>query len=217
MDLKVLHSLSHAKIFLQQHYVISNTFVTKAPISCSSFQLLTHALNKNCLFLICNGLLVFLAKTSGFIRPPPSDNSNNIKRIGNIYGLQMALEAKEPPRLLIENYILEKICDNKEELKEDEKEKSDQRADDVSIIIAESEEEERESDDQCTSCWLFDDGDEEEQLVVYDEEQLVVEDEEKKECLSTQELNQKFEDFIKRMKEDIMIHDEATHKAVVLN
>ncbi|XP_039027620.1 uncharacterized protein LOC120161439 [Hibiscus syriacus] len=31
------------------------------------FQLFSHAIDKNCIFLVCNGLLVFLAKYSGLI------------------------------------------------------------------------------------------------------------------------------------------------------
>ncbi|KAI3456823.1 hypothetical protein Pfo_013486 [Paulownia fortunei] len=182
--------------------------------SANSFPFLSQALNKNCLFLICNGLLVFLAKTSGFVRPPSGSELNDMlqKRIG--------LEAKEP---LLENYVLEEESgEAKVEEEEEEEEEKSESPKEVSIFIAESEEEggacdlevvgkeERESESR--SCWLFDD--DEEQLCGQEVEEGEEEVDEKEE-LSTEELNQKFEDFIRRMKEEIMI-SEARQKVVMV-
>ncbi|KAG6405263.1 hypothetical protein SASPL_132850 [Salvia splendens] len=164
-----------------------------------SFHLLTHALSKNCLFLVCNGLLVFLAKTSGLIRPPADAL------------IQTALD----------RFQLEETADadrNRDCARDDE---GDQIGKEVSIFIAESEEErgedERESSTDgnrpdSASCWLFQDDVEE--LYGLDTEEGEDDDDEvekKEEIMSTEELNRKFEDFIRKMKEEIII-SEARHK-----
>ncbi|PIN11399.1 hypothetical protein CDL12_15993 [Handroanthus impetiginosus] len=181
-----------------------------------SFPFLSHsAFNKNCLFLICNGLLVFLAKTSGLVRPPAeastSDLINDIlqKSIGD--GQQMPIDQKVPPE--------EISTAPADQPKEEEKSFEGQE---VSITIAESEEEGTEekdeiSDQSISSCWPFDDVDDDGgELRGQEVEEERDEQEEEKEELSTQELNQKFEDFIRRMKEEIMISD-ARQKEVMLN
>lgn len=192
--------------------------------STNSFQLiLSRALNKNCLFLICNGLLVFLAKTSGFVQPPPAEADFDLKRLADT--------AKEVvPQVLEKLYVLEEISAQPKEEDQEEKEKSTESANEVSIFVAESEEEEGACDlddhvderegDQRRICWLLDDDgdDDDEQLYgqEVEEEEEENEEEDEKEELSTEEMNQKFEDFIRRMKEEIMIN-EARQKVVMVN
>lgn len=188
--------------------------------SANYFQLLSRALNKNCLFLICNGLLVFLAKTSGFIGPP--SDYNNLNDV-----LQKKSGLDQYPK---ETFILdEKYVDDepKEEDVEGDTEESE-RAKEVSIFIAESEEEGRvekdiadDDDDESTaesrSFWLFDDEDQQQlygQQVEEEQQEEEEDDDGEKVELSTQELNQKFEDFIRRMKEEIIIN-EARQKVVI--
>ncbi|XP_057811314.1 uncharacterized protein LOC131025539 [Salvia miltiorrhiza] len=167
-----------------------------------SFHLLTHALSKNCLFLICNGLLVFLAKTSGFIQPPAARDLND-KRIADAL-LQTALD-----RFQLEEHA-------------DAGEKSSKE---VSIFIAEERgEDRRDSADvdkdgnSASYCWLF--HDDVEELYEQDNEEEGEDDndeqvEKKEDMMSTEELNQKFEDFIRKMKEEIIIN-EARHKVLML-
>ncbi|KAL2245229.1 uncharacterized protein LOC105174958 [Sesamum indicum] len=145
-------------------------------------------LNKNCLFLICNGLLVFLAKTSGTLVPPP------------------------PKQVLEKLYVLEEISAHpKQEEEEETKEKSGQGAKDQVSIFIEEEEGGGDLEDERGSCWLFDD----EQL--YGEEAEEEEEEEEKEEMSTEEMNKKFEDFIRRMKEEIMINEATHNNLLILN
>ena len=102
----------------------------------------------------------------------------------------------------------------------------DQIGKEVSIFIAESEEERGEDERDSSadgnrpdsaSCWLFQDDVEE--LYGLDGEEGEDDDDEvekKEEMMSTEELNRKFEDFIRKMKEEIII-SEARHKVLMLN
>lgn len=54
----LLFSSSNVLSFLQPWHFHLYTF---------PLRLVTHAVDKNCIFLLCNGILVFLAKNSGFI------------------------------------------------------------------------------------------------------------------------------------------------------
>ncbi|KAL8462269.1 hypothetical protein ACS0TY_033351 [Phlomoides rotata] len=184
--------------------------------SADSLHFLSHALlDKNCLFLICNGLLVILSKSSGFIRAPsdpdPDDGLHN--RISD--SLHTALQ----------KYVLEEVAVIHDSTKEEEKKReksTESTGEEVSIFIAESEEElagdddeeeeKDENDHQLDSnrFWLFDDDDDE----LYGDEDHEEEEEEEEE-MSTEELNQKIEDFIRRMKEEIII-SEARHKKMVV-
>ncbi|KAI3466428.1 hypothetical protein Pfo_023091 [Paulownia fortunei] len=184
--------------------------------SSESFRLLSRATNKNCIFLICNGLLFFLAKTSGFASSPSGFDLNDMlqKRIGD--GLQTAQEI-ESETLLEKDVILEESDylsteeeENEEEMKgsneEAELECSSERTKEVSIFIAESDEEEVENDEsESKNCWLFYDDEEEERYGGEEEEEE--EDDDETEMLSKEELNQKFEDFIRRMKEEFRINE----------
>ncbi|KAG8386029.1 hypothetical protein BUALT_Bualt03G0106500 [Buddleja alternifolia] len=183
--------------------------------SANYFQPLSFALNKNCIFLIFNGLLVFLAKTSGFVRPPSSLDLNDIlqKPIGD--GMQTTIAPKD------EKLASDETACNPEDEEEDQKEidrcSSTETPKEVSIFIADSEEEgggaccdledvkkDEISQAESRKCWLFDDEEEQE---LYREE-VEEEDKGETEMLSTEELNQKFEDFIRRVKEEIMINED---------
>ncbi|KAL8033420.1 hypothetical protein ABFX02_13G157800 [Erythranthe guttata] len=193
--------------------------------------LMSRTLNKNFLFLICNGLLVFLAKTSGLVRAPSESDDLLHKKIG--------LELLK--KTLLDKYVSGEVInddDPKQEEQEHEHEQEEQEHEheqeegendespkEVSIFVAESEEEDLAEEgggacdledvekdengadeDSSRICWLFDDDDDED-----DDE----EGDEKVE-LSTEELNKKFEDFIRKMKVEIITDQEATtHKALM--
>lgn len=179
-----------------------------------SLHFLSHAvLDKNCLFLICNGLLVFLAKTSGFIRPPSGPDQDDVVRTRISDTLQSALE----------KYVLEEVAvlhaPTKEEKDETAPESDSSSGEEVSIFIAESSEEELGGD-----CGLEDREEEEEKnenseaesnrFWLFDEDEE--EDEEDEEEMSTEELNRKVEDFIRRMKEEIIVSEAAEKKMLVV-
>ncbi|KZV56362.1 hypothetical protein F511_00359 [Dorcoceras hygrometricum] len=127
-------------------------------------------MNKSYVFLICNGLLVFLSKTSGLVRSPSGFDFNELlqkrdicfQMYDNVFGTKEAVLHKEISAPNVEE-LGEK--DLNEEMKQ------------VSIFIAQDEDEDEEDE------------------------------EEEEEMLSTEELNHKFEEFIKRMKEDIVVNE----------
>ncbi|XP_045819471.1 uncharacterized protein LOC123912918 [Trifolium pratense] len=145
-----------------------------------SLQLFTHTIDKNCMFLLCNGLLVFVGITRSLSWSSSVDESSNFDKDGS-QSLYSNVEAIKESML-----VEEKVKNINLEVGKGS-----------SILVSEQEEE----------ISLFDDGDEDE-----DEEQEMVERIEEEEVveeanlvLSTEELNKKFDDFIKRMKEDLRI------------
>ncbi|CAJ2640050.1 unnamed protein product [Trifolium pratense] len=145
-----------------------------------SLQLFTHTIDKNCMFLLCNGLLVFVGITRSLSWSSSVDESSNFVKDGS-QSLYSNVEAIKESML-----VEEKVKNINLEVGKGS-----------SILVSEQDEE----------ISLFDDGDEDE-----DEEQEMVERIEEEEVveeanlvLSTEELNKKFDDFIKRMKEDLRI------------
>lgn len=218
--------------------------------------LLGIASNKNCIFLICNGLLVFVAKTSdGSVLSSSGFDLNDLlqRKIGD--SLPPTLEIEEPSSLLIkddeenEEVREENEAEATKEEKEEKKLKNlvmedsegdggggNFNADDVEneLLFGEpKQEEEEEVVDECPceeeekkltnlvmeelegdgpgdggggeNCNLQDENDLEIGLLFdeVEEDNDDEEEEESMETLSTDELNNKFEDFIRRMKEDI--------------
>ncbi|KAJ0017367.1 hypothetical protein Pint_09459 [Pistacia integerrima] len=165
------------------------------------FSFLTHTLERKYMFLICNGILVFLAKTS--IACSSSSSCVGKKNLP-------ASEVKAPVRDVGEEALVEARTESnslenaalaaEEELDQQEKEKEQ------GYLLREEEEEERQKEA------LRAEGEDEE------ERSVIVEEEENREVLeategastedtqiSTDELNKRIEDFIRKMKEEIRI------------
>ena len=175
-------------------------------LSSFPFQLLTHTINRNCIFLLCNGILVFLARNSGLIRSSSSgfDHADEylIKKTGDRLPLLLDKEATtettEPPESAADD---QEERDKKYFFKEEETEN----------LIEEDEEQEV---DHGTSL-LEDENPKKSSL----ESSLFIEEEEEEEehsSLSTEELNKKFDDFIRRMKEEIRIGSMATSHSLAI-
>ncbi|KAG6423865.1 hypothetical protein SASPL_114270 [Salvia splendens] len=147
-------------------------------------------MNKNFIFLICNGILVFLAKTSAFVRPSsPSDLEHALhKRIGN--ALEEETEAEET---LSDKHI---NLGDEETINPYEGEHVDGELDEIEL----------------RDCCLFEDVDDQDQEVCNGGEEV-----DEIEKLSNDELNQKFEDFIRRMKEEFQINDYQRKQLVLVN
>ncbi|CAA2956455.1 Hypothetical predicted protein [Olea europaea subsp. europaea] len=200
-----------------------------------------HAWNKNCIFLICNGLLIFLAKTSGLV---PSSLGFDLGELQILLEIKEALLEKE---VLVKNCVVEegereterelltvdgsgggrgnchfedvrKETDSKSGLLEEETLVQNgvyggEEAESESLNVDGSDGggggnclfEEVEKEIETENGWFLDD----EQ--VYRQE---VEEEEEEDHTSTEELNKKFEDFIRRMKEEIRI--EAQQQLIVV-
>ncbi|CAI9756820.1 unnamed protein product [Fraxinus pennsylvanica] len=207
---KIILSLSIVSlIFSNSYWFFACLSSLKLYFSTYPFHLLGLAFNKNCIFLICNGLLVFVAKTSGgSVSSSSGSDVNELSHKNIADSLQPTLETKEPT-LLIKDVMDVDSTDNEEneELKEENEAEASK----------ELEEEEKEKVlDEC-SCvdekkltnLIMEDlegdgpgdggGENESEIGLLSEE----EEEESMEQLSTEELNKKFEDFILKMKEDI--------------
>ena len=161
-----------------------------------------NTMNKNFFFLICNGILFFLTKTSPLARPP------------DLNGLQVVVEAETYPDQHIKLDEEEEGDDDADTFEEEqvkvdhEIEHSSEGALQVSINIAGSEDEEIELQD----CFLLNEVDDRGEEVIIGNGGEEVDEIEK---LSDDELNQKFEDFIRRMKEEFIIND-YQHKQLIL-
>ncbi|XP_040986288.1 uncharacterized protein LOC121234422 [Juglans microcarpa x Juglans regia] len=223
---QLLLSVSVFSFFFSHSYLISFPQSFNFYFSTFPFQLFSHTIDKNSIFLLCNGLLVFLAKYSGLTRSLSGSTYNDeysFESEGN--GLQPESSISESKKTLLEkevmvedigtagNVALEQERERKYLIKELEKETEKSAAkegggggggggenrfsnskEEVGIFVLENEEEQNE-----TVAGSF----------------LEEEDEDGGNgMLSTEELNKKFEDFIKRMKEEIRI--EAREQLVMV-
>ncbi|XP_008229915.1 PREDICTED: uncharacterized protein LOC103329252 [Prunus mume] len=191
--IKLLLSVSVLSILLSYSSLVSfllhsfNAFTSAAPV-----KLFSYSFDKNYMFLLCNGLLVFIVKNSGLIgtSPPGSTNLNNDEH---------APKNSENPQRVVE-LAETKAPKAKEEVVNMEVEEEQEREDDEIFITVEEEEEEdkrvlitqAEEEEGCrNSSIMVEDHD------AYEEEGI--------ESLSREELNKKCDDFIRRMKEGIKL------------
>ncbi|XP_057485321.1 uncharacterized protein LOC130771679 [Actinidia eriantha] len=135
---QLLLSVSIFSFFFQYSF-------NKLHLSKLSFQILSHTMDKIFIFLICNGILVFLAKSSSF------------KKIRDGFESSLEKEINEP----LEN-------------------------------VQEKEEEEYSMEGEVEDSKNFIEEEEEEEEIVNG-------------LLSREELNKRFDEFIRRMKEEIRI------------
>lgn len=215
---------SHQSLLSFLHYL--NFYLAKFP-----YQLVTHTVDKNCIFLLCNGLLVFLAKYSGLIRflsrgsnrhdhdqsfittitdvSPPEPSMPETKEVilvekeiaeeGNNIGSEednfpeestpdecMAINQQlntETEKEIVEDVKVQRVEEEEEyQVKEFEEEEADH------IYVAEDVEKQKWSSGG-----------------FFVEQTMEEEEEEGNAKLSTEELNKKFDEFIRRMKAEIRI------------
>lgn len=165
-------------------------------------RLISHNLDKNYIFLLCNGLLVFLAKFSGLLSSSSSKhNNNNNTTLTNEYYNDFKPYADESPSegILMEtedNSAKEKAFDHQDvegESHEEVKQEEQEVAEETKYVIEEDDEEEIKEPE------------------AEDEE---TEREEHYGILSTEDLNKKIEDFIRKRKEEQRI--EARQQLVMV-
>ena len=154
----------------------------------SSLPLLLHSLNaflvklcsysilKNYLFLLCNGLLVFIAKNSGLIHGSPSPTTHQTEEIvKNNVGASRKSESRE-------------VKITEPSTGENGKETEFPVEEEKSLVTVEQKEEIINSEEKSEEV----EG-EGKQIMIIDEDQHAAEEE-------TEELNKKCEDFIRKMK-----------------
>ncbi|KAE8702041.1 hypothetical protein F3Y22_tig00110503pilonHSYRG00632 [Hibiscus syriacus] len=155
------------------------------------FQLFSHNIDKNCMFLLCNGLLVFLAKFSGFIGSSEHDNFRILDHDNNDDGDQCCTSFEDVPRF---NQSI--ALENKAPLlQKDEALRN-------GTSMEETHEEDQEKDGEK---WGLD---------ILMENGIFVEDEDSKESSTDDELNKRFDEFIRKMKEELRI--EAQRQLVMV-
>ncbi|KAK7386006.1 hypothetical protein VNO78_32042 [Psophocarpus tetragonolobus] len=151
------------------------------------FQLYTHNIDKNCIFLLCNGLLVFVGITKSLSASGADDNNSC-----SCAYLKDDSQSTHPHQhntalIEIENFAQEKGISSLV-FKEHQ---------DTQLLDVGDEHEHHASELDC--------------VLIQEDEQNVQED---TSMLSTEELNKKIEDFIRKMKEDLRI--QAQRQLVML-
>nr|GMD51300.1 WD repeat-containing protein 87 [Ipomoea batatas] len=201
-------------------------------ISWRSNPLLAFPIDKNYMFLVCNGILVLLAKTS--LRPAVFDDLNDgdgvhappphAKLLDSLLHKEAAMENR---LLLLENEVLEEEEEEKHVIEEREDDE-DSRSLMTMMIVGDKGEEESDGflkeslmEEDCRS-FIMQGDDHEEEEEELDEELNnnevfieVAEERERLNNLSAEELNKKFEEFIRKMKEDIRIEAQQQHLVLV--
>ncbi len=215
---QLLLSVSLFSFFFTHSYLLSFLQPFNFYFSTFPLQLFSHTLDKNYIFLLCNGLLVFLAKYSGLIRSLSGayHNEESFKSSEDDLQKEVVTErsgsaanvAMEQGRE-IENFIKEVQQETHEKSAVDEEKEGGEES---RSFISKQEEEE-------TGLFVLEDEKEQKELVndFFIEETVEEEEEEEEEgngILSTEELNKKFDDFIRRMKEGIRI--EAQQQLVMV-
>ncbi|KAL5540246.1 hypothetical protein UlMin_044486 [Ulmus minor] len=179
-SMKLLISVSVFSVFLSYSSLL-NSFVST--VSLPSF---SQSLDKNYVFLLFNGLLVFIVKNSGLIgKYPPGivhQNDENDPKNSNTSG-------PKPHNLNLQKQA--SLGGEQVDLVDDVEEKAIESSEHLS---KEEEEEEKEAS--------IEGGGEEEEKEK--EASIGKEEEEGIELLSTEELNKKCEDFIRRMRREIV-------------
>ncbi|XP_061364146.1 uncharacterized protein LOC133307621 [Gastrolobium bilobum] len=184
-----------------------------------SFQLFSHTIDKNYMFLLCNGLLVFVGITRSLSGHSGVDESSQCVEGGSqspysdveVNKPMLVEKTKEPDEHNIEanqaiqiKYYNQEVEEKIEKIiLEDEEEGKEVNQ---SVLKEEEEEPHKETE-------LYGAGDEDEdkdsEINEFMIEERVEEEETKEEeanrLLSTEELNKKFDDFIRRMKEELRI------------
>ncbi|XP_021636768.2 uncharacterized protein LOC110632753 [Hevea brasiliensis] len=191
-------------------------------------QLFSHTINKNCMFLLCNGLLVFVAAFSGLISSSSEyKNRSSINESANNY------EDDALP-LVLDQYSTESLLENEDKMAQEKVAGEERRENDEYItgevgdletqqfiVDDDQPEESRESRVLITTVkensevFVEEDDDYQREVVKEFDDKFPVQEEEENGMLSTEELNKKFEEFIRKTKEEIRI--EAQQQLVMVN
>ncbi|KAL2316654.1 hypothetical protein Fmac_030530 [Flemingia macrophylla] len=197
------------------------------------FQLYTHNIDKNCMFLLCNGLLVFVGITKSLSGSSCDDDKPSTYVKDGSHSQFSAIEANELMLEIVETG--ENTSEhNEQNIAAEQVIEIENCAEEVQgniekiILVDEGQEkgnslvlkEEEKELDEVTE--LLDADDEEEDkgsefdyFLIEDRMEEEEENVEEENCaLSTEELNRKVEDFIRKMKEDLRI--EAQRQLVMV-
>ncbi|KAK7371922.1 hypothetical protein VNO80_05289 [Phaseolus coccineus] len=169
-------------------------------------QLFTHNIDKNNMFLLCNGLLVFVGITKSLSRSSSDDKPSAFIKDDGSQSQFSVIEARE---LMLQDTTAEKVKE-RENCAEAEVQENlekiivvDEGQEKVSSLLLKAEKKELHEETE-----QLDKESEELDYILIEES---IEEEEESSMLSTEELNKKFEDFIRKMKEDLRIEAQISH------
>ncbi|XP_055823967.1 uncharacterized protein LOC129892426 [Solanum dulcamara] len=217
---------SYFSSFFTYYYSLNFSFST------FPFQLLSHAMDKKYVFLLCNGIfLVLLANTSneeekeeekveedGFLNEfleselplcigahasylETSKEEVHVRQHEDEMSIQLGKFHEVP--LNVENSIMTIVEYKQDEATSESHEVLDKEKENGSI-----------GDEKCSTTYEIVEADDCEENDFFSEEEEVEESDEPLNKLSTEDLNKKFEEFIKKMKEEIRI--EARQQLVLV-
>ncbi|ESQ48712.1 hypothetical protein EUTSA_v10021559mg [Eutrema salsugineum] len=174
------------KFIIVSIWVLALLTTHKFDLSRFTIQLITHAVDKKYMFLLCNGLLVLVAKYPGLIASSKpleeisKTNNTFVYRDFDSYNAILELEDCSVHGGGTESFLAEEVSTKDQEIEEVEK-----------------EEEEEEYDEPLTN-----NGDLEEDCDIPGGSR---EDEDNLGVVTEEEMNKKFDEFIRKMKEELRI------------
>ncbi|CAJ2633759.1 unnamed protein product [Trifolium pratense] len=208
---------SPTSLFVFLHYF-------KFYFSTLPFQLFTHNIDKNSMFLLCNGLLVFVGLTKSFSASSSDDDKSSDS--SDDLSSSKYIEEEDKEEDCSQSHVLDVESNDLILVREDEKITSEP----VEQNAVAEEEAEDEVEENIENIIFINDEEQEEEVELFDAddeegdkgsendyiliEENNIEEEEEESCISTEELNKKFEDFIRKMKEDLRI-DARRHLIMV--
>jgi hypothetical protein len=175
------------------------------------------------MFLLANGLLVFVGLTKSF-SASSSDDDKSSDSSDDLSSSKYIEEEDDKEDVCSQSHILDveandpmferedKITSEPDEQNAAAEEIVEENIENIIFIDEEQEEEMNEVEDEEVE--LFDADDEGENDYILIEENNMEDYVEEESCISTEELNKKIEDFIRKMKEDLRI-DARQHLVMV--
>ncbi|CAA0814019.1 Unknown protein [Striga hermonthica] len=201
---------SCSSLFSSPFFLSSQNLHYNINISPNTLHILSLvATNKNCIFLVCNTLFFLVTKTSASVVScsPPDSGSNEVtlhEGADDFVGLEPELVPVSDKDMIIVYENESRAKETKTNGVENDGGKELACPTQVSIFIADSHEEEEEDAKREDLIENDESGVTETCCLFYDEDE---DDDAGDDVLSAEELNQKFEDFIRRMKEEIRLSE----------
>ncbi|KAJ1427124.1 hypothetical protein SESBI_09776 [Sesbania bispinosa] len=155
--------------------------------------MLAHSLQRKYMFLICNAILAFLAKTSLFTSSSPPISSFD-------FDFQPSNLSQTTTKTPVSEEELQQVKRQQEEYYHEQVSQADEGEEQGALLLTETKGRQNEA-------FIAELGEEEEEVM----DQDTTEDDE---LANTDELNRKFEEFIRKMKEEMRIQAQRQTIAV---
>ncbi|XP_062027671.1 uncharacterized protein LOC133743674 [Rosa rugosa] len=200
--IKFLLSISVFSILFSQSSLISFlVHFSNAFISSPSVRLFSYTFDKNYMFLLCNGLLVFIVKNSGLIGTSPSgsnliNDEDDVKINGETREVGVVKLTETNAQKAEEDQV---INVETEQVQEEEKRflitEEEEECRNGIVTVEDHDEFEEEEEEECRNGIV----------IVEDHNEFEEEGEEEVGYLSKEELNKKCDEFIRKVREGIKL------------